>query len=159
MKWWFPFLTSLAVVGIAQANDDVERLILSGEQLVGVVFEIVEGEDDALEWALPQVGRLSKRLRERFPGLDVAVVTHGSEQFGLLSSRKDGPLSSIHTDAIELSERGVSLHVCGAHAGWYGHDATDFPSYVDVSASGPAQLNDYANLGYEVVRLEQESTD
>jgi hypothetical protein len=97
---------------------------------------------------------MSRRLRDRFPGLPIAVVTHGREQFGLLASEAAGPLAGIHAQARDLVGLDVDLHVCGVHAGWYGHGPEDFPSYVDVSASGPAQINAYEDLGYEVVRLQ-----
>lgn len=138
------------------ADSEVEQLLAGDEMPVGVVFEIVEDEEDALGWALPRVRDYSRRLRERFPDLPIAVVTHGSEQFALLSREADGELSGIHDAARSLRDDDIDLHVCGAHAGWYGHVSEDFPSYVDVSPSGPAQINDYANLGYEVIRLQSD---
>ena len=149
----------LLVVPLAapvHADPEVERLLAGDEMPVGVVFEIVEDEEEALDWALPRVRDYSRRLRERFPGLPIAVVSHGSEQFALLSSGADGELSGIHDEARRLRDDDIDLHVCGAHAGWYGHVSEDFPSYVDVSPSGPAQINDYANLGYEVIRLQSD---
>lgn len=140
--------------GGAVADDAVAHLLAADTPPTGVVFEIVEGDESALETALPRVARLSAQLRERFPALPIAVVTHGREQFGLLAARADGPLSQIHADAQALTGSGVDLHVCGVHAGWFGHTPEEFPSYVDVSASGPAQLNDYENLGFTRVRLD-----
>jgi intracellular sulfur oxidation DsrE/DsrF family protein len=137
------------------SDPDVDRLLSTDETPVGVVFEIVEGDDDALAWALPLVRQYSERLRARFAELPIAVVTHGAEQFALLEKEADGALASIHADARDLRETAVDLHVCGAHAGWYGHLPEDYPSYVDVSPSGPAQINDYRNLGFEVIRLQR----
>lgn len=137
------------------SDPDVDRLLSADETPVGVVFEIVEGDDDALAWALPLVRQYSERLRARFADLPIAVVTHGAEQFALLEKEADGALASIHADARDLRENAVDLHVCGAHAGWYGHLPEDYPSYVDVSPSGPAQINDYRNFGFEVIRLQR----
>jgi len=137
------------------SDPDVDLLLSADEPPGGVVFEIVEGDDDALAWALPLVRQYSEQLRTRFADLPIAVVTHGAEQFALLEKEADGPLASIHADARDLRETAVDLHVCGAHAGWYGHLPEDFPSYVDVSPSGPAQINDYRNLGFKVIRLQR----
>lgn len=151
-----PFLLILMVVlaGAALADLDVDRLLGADEAPVGVVFEIVEGDEDALRWALPEVARLSAQLRERFPGLPIAVVTHGREQFGLLAIEADGPLAEVHGRAQQLRTEEIDLHVCGVHAGWDGYTPEDFPAYVDVSASGPAQIRDYRNLGYVLIELE-----
>jgi intracellular sulfur oxidation DsrE/DsrF family protein len=131
----------------------VEQLLTLKEAPPGVAFEIVESGDDDLSWALPLVTAHSERLRARFPGLPIAVVTHGSEQFGLLSNQIEEPYDQIHADAKGLRADNIDLHICGAHAGWYGNTAADFPDYVDVADSGPAQLRDYENFGYQVILL------
>jgi intracellular sulfur oxidation DsrE/DsrF family protein len=140
----------------ALSDPEIERLLAAESVPAGVVFEVIEGDEDALDRVLPAAKRQAARLRERFPGLPVAVVTHGQEQFALLSNEASGPLASIHTEARTLGEADIGLHVCGAHASWYGHSPEDFPDYVDVAASGPALINDYRALGYEVIRLRQD---
>jgi len=147
-------LSLLASASLALADPDVDRLLKAEETPVGVVFEIVEGEEDALHWALPEVARLSAQLRKRFPELPIAVVTHGREQFGLLANEAEGPLAPIHDKAQQLQGEGIDLHVCGVHAGWDGYAPEDFPAYVDVSASGPAQIRDYRNLGFVLIELQ-----
>lgn len=141
---------------ITFAQSEVAQLLAADEAPAGVVFEIVESEEDDLLWALPEVGRLSAQLRDRFPDVSIVVVTHGSEQFGLLESEAKGRLAPIHDTARELRGQDIGLHVCGVHAGWLGHVPEDFPDYVDVAASGPAQIRDYENLGYEVIRLDED---
>ena len=141
---------------LVHADAQVDRLLQAEEEPVGVVFEILEDDDDALGWALPLVARLSAQLRQRFADLPIAVVTHGREQFGLLSDDADGLMAPIHDTARKLRSEDVDLHVCGVHAGWDGYTPEDFPDYVDVSASGPAQINDYRNLGYELILLQPE---
>ena len=150
----FAFLMLLNSFAIAQP--EVVQLLEADEGPAGVVFEIVESDGDDLLWALPKVGRLSAQLRDRFPDVSIVVVTHGSEQFGLLSSEAEGALAQIHDTARDLRGQDIGLHVCGVHAGWLGHVPEDFPDYVDVAASGPAQIRDYENLGYEVIRLDEE---
>jgi intracellular sulfur oxidation DsrE/DsrF family protein len=150
----FSLILLSAVAGLVFADPEVDRLLAADEEPVGVVFEIVEGEEDALRWVLPEVARLSARLRERFPDLPIAVVTHGREQFGLLANEADGPLADIHGRAQQLRAEEIDLHVCGVHAGWDGYTPEDFPAYVDVSASGPAQIRDYRNIGFVLIELE-----
>jgi hypothetical protein len=89
-----------------------------------------------------------------FPELPITVVTHGREQFGLLVAENEGPLAEIHNEAQNLVASQIELHVCGVHASWDGHVPEDFPAYIDVAASGPALINDYRALGFEVVRLQ-----
>jgi hypothetical protein len=150
------FIVALALSAMAYPQSGIDRLLAGAEPPAGVVFEIVEGDEGALQAMLPAVARWARQLRARFPGLPMALVTHGREQFGLLAREAAGPLASLHEDARSLREADIDLHVCGTHAGWYGHVPEDFPSYVDVSASGPAQIRDYLNLGYERVRLRPE---
>ena len=119
----------------------------------GVVFEIVSGEPGLLSELLPTVKDDIKKLRTRFPELAVAIVTHGSEQFDLLTANKSKTNLS-HGLVEELVKSGdVDVHVCGTHAGWYDKAEEDFPDYVDVSTTGPAQVNDYVALGYKVILL------
>ncbi|MES9832988.1 MAG: hypothetical protein ABW139_12180 [Candidatus Thiodiazotropha sp. DIVDIV] len=136
------------------ADTDVDRLLQANEEPTGVVFEIIEDDDDALGWALPKVAKLSTQLRKRFPDLPIAVVTHGKEQFGLLADEADGLMAPIHDSALSLQAEEIDLHVCGAHAGWDGYTPEDFPPYVDVSPSGPAQIRDYRNLGFVLIVLQ-----
>ncbi|MEW8563452.1 MAG: hypothetical protein AB2541_15165 [Candidatus Thiodiazotropha sp.] len=143
------FLSSLAM-----ADPQVDRLLEAEEEPAGVVFEIIEDDDDALGWALPKVARLSTKLRARFPELPIAVVSHGREQFGLLADEADGLLAPIHDKARQLQSEDIDLHVCGVHAGWDGYTPEDYPAYVDVSPSGPAQIRDYRNLGFVLIVLQ-----
>lgn len=147
------FCLLCGLVGAVGAEPEVDALIASGEAPPGVVFEIVESDEDALAWALPRVIALTGRLRQHYPGLPIAVVSHGPEQFGLLDSNRGGAFDRIHAEAEGLGGNAIDLHICGVHAGWYGHDASDFPAYVDVAASGPAQIRDYENFGYVLIPL------
>ena len=148
-------LLILLMPGSTAAQPQIERLLDQKSEPAGVVFEILEEDEDALTWALPLIQQLAERLRARFPELSIAVVTHGREQFGLLADAREGPLAEIHNDAQDLVASQVELHVCGVHASWDGHVPEDFPAYIDVAASGPALINDYRALGFEVVRLQQ----
>ena len=56
---------------------------------MGIVFEVVSMEEDTLEWAVPVVNDYSGRLRKRFPGIKLALVTHRMEQFALTRIHAD----------------------------------------------------------------------
>ncbi|MEW8029908.1 MAG: DsrE family protein [Candidatus Thiodiazotropha sp.] len=144
----------LSLSSLTLADSQVDHLLEADEEPVGVVFEIIEDDDDALGWALPKVQRLSAQLRKRFPELPIAVVTHGREQFGLLVDEAEGLMAPIHDTAQQLRDDDIDLHVCGVHAGWDGYTPEDYPAYVDVSPSGPAQIRDYQNLGFVLIVLQ-----
>ena len=138
----------------AAESDPVAHLLARETPPPGVVFEIVSGDGAALESTLPQARDATRRLRARFPGLDVVVVSHGREQFALLADEAEAR-PGVHAAVRSLlAVDDVTVQVCGTHAGWYDKTVEDFPDYVDVAVSGPAQINDYRELGYEVVVLE-----
>jgi intracellular sulfur oxidation DsrE/DsrF family protein len=119
----------------------------------GVVFEIVSDEYGLLDTLLPSIKQDIRKLRERFPDLPIAIVTHGSEQFGLMNENRDSELKA-HNLVEELVDKDdVEVYVCGTHAEWYGKTPEDFPDYVNVSSAGPAQINDYEAMGYDVIVL------
>ena len=133
-------------------QEKVQQLIDSGLEPEGVVFEIVSGDKKALNWAFPIVLDLSKQLRSKYPKLDIAVVSHGSEQFAL--TREQLSLNQTLQDQLAtLSDTEVSVHVCGTLAEWRGVEASEFTELVDVAAEGPAQINDYIKLGYVPIRI------
>ena len=144
------FVLLSAATGPALA-DQIDDILAAGTAPPGVVFEVVSGDPDLLNEVLPAIQENIRRLRTRFPGLDIAIVTHGEEQFALTAdSRENAP--QLHAIAETLVEdEQVSLHVCGTYAEWNGVSAEDFAEFVDVAATGPAQINDYRALGYVLV--------
>jgi len=145
------FLSSVAQ---ATPQDEVNEILSQKQAPFGVVFEVVEGDDDALEWAIPDINTFVKQLRKRFPDIGLAIVTHGSEQFGLMTSEQK-EMPEVHKTVQTLVANDVPVHVCGTHASWYGKDVNDFPDYVDVSPAGPTEINNYEEMGYTLVRVEQ----
>ncbi|MES9871539.1 MAG: DsrE family protein [Candidatus Sedimenticola sp. 6PFRAG7] len=131
---------------LAQA-DQVEQILALPEPPDGIVFEVVSGDGDALEQLMPSLNRNIQRLRKRFPALDIAVVSHGAEQFALQSDAAE-EFQEVHELVQSLGESDVPVHVCGTHASWRDKTIEDFPDYVDVSPSGPAQINQYIDRGY-----------
>ncbi len=138
----------------AYASTSINELIQRGQAPAGVVFEIVDWEDDHLNEALPWVNTQIIALRDRFPNLDIAVVSHGSEQFALLKDA-DAAYPSIHKKVQSLiSDHDIKLELCLGHANMRGFDQSDFPAYVDIEASGPSQIRAYEALGYALVLVD-----
>ena len=134
-------------------NEQVEEILKLKEAPAGIVFEIVTGESNSLEWALPETQNYIKELRAKFPKLEFAIVTHGNEQFALQKT-KDKKYKKVHSLTQQLVQSdNVPLHVCGTYAGWKGVSEEDFPDYVDVAAAGPATINDYISLGYILIKI------
>jgi len=135
------------------SNKQVEQLILLKQAPAGVVFEIVTASANSLKWALPKTQQLIKKLHSRFPKLDIAIVTHGNEQFALQTSNNK-KYKKVHSLTQQLLEKdNVALHVCGTYASWKNVSEEEFPDYVDVTAEGPATINDYISLGYILIKL------
>lgn len=148
----FAVLIILPVASVF-ANADVDTLLARQEPPQGVVFEIVEADESALEELLPLVRRAIDRIRARFPETEFAVVSHGREEFAL-QSQYQGEHAQIHQQVQALVVDDVPVHVCETHAGWYGVSAEDFPEYVNVSPTGPGQISLYQDLGYELIVIE-----
>lgn len=149
-------LVAFFISGFAQAGNqqEIEELLAQKDAPFGVVFEIVEGSDDALQWAIPAVNKYVNQLRERFPDIGLAVVSHGSEQFGLMKSEQKEK-SKMHKAVQSLVASDVPVHVCGTHASWRGKNAKDFPDYVSVSPAGPTEIRNYEDMGYVLIEIEK----
>lgn len=143
----------LSTLGTVSANEDVEVLLARSESPQGVVFEIVEVDEAALEELLPQVRDAIRKIRNKFPDTEFAVVSHGREEFAL-QTRYQGENAEIHQQVQSLVTDDIPVHVCETHAGWYGVTAEDFPEYVNVAPTGPGQIKLYQELGYELIVIE-----
>ncbi len=148
-------LTALLIAsfGPAFAGESVESIIARGEAPFGVIFEIVEGDEDALERILPEIRRAIGQIRARFVDTAFAVVSHGREEFALQSRYRD-EYAEVHRAVQSLVSDDVPVHVCETHAGWYGVTAEDFPDYVDVAPTGPGQVRAYLDLGYDLIVMD-----
>ena len=154
-RTWFTILLCwlFAALPVAVFAASVDELLARPEAPHGVIFEIVDGDEQALRERLPVVRAAIEKLRQRFPQTEFAIVSHGREQFALQSLYHDEQ-AEIHAQVRSLVDDTVPVHVCGTHAGWYGVGAEDFPEYVDVAPSGPAQIALYRELGYELIVVE-----
>ncbi len=153
----YALLTTILMLihtGIASANSDaaINKILAMESAPDGVVFEVVSGKENYLQTALDKYDRYKKQLREKFPELDLAIVTHGSEQFSLTTANRD-QYAETHQRVQRINDDEVPVHICETHASWRDITAADYPDYVNVAAQGPAQIRDYQELGYVLVVL------
>lgn len=136
-------------------NKTIEDLLALKKAPDGVVIEIVTWDEDNLEWALPLARSHVDKLKQKFPNIPLAIVSHGTEQFALTKDNAENQ-KEVHSLVKSLSKDNVPVHVCGTFAGWRGLADEDFPDYVDVTAAGPATVNDYIAMGYALIIIESD---
>lgn len=117
-----------------------------------MVFEIAEAAPERLAPALARVEGEAARLRDRFPGIALAIVSHGREQFALLAENA-GRNAEVQARSRALIDAGAEISVCGTHAERRGRHPEDFLPGIDVAAEGPARIRDLEALGYVRVRV------
>lgn len=157
-KFLFSFTLFLSVLFsppsfAGNAAEKMNQLLSAQEAPSGVVFEIVTSKENSLTWALPKVQGYIKQLRKKFPALEIAVVTHGNEEFAL-KKNNEKKYKKVHTLTQQLvKDEHIPVHVCGTYASYKGVEEEAFPDYVDVAAEGPATINDYVALGYIRIKI------
>ena len=140
---------------LASNQEKVDRIVKNQPPPFGVVFEIVEGSKKDIGWAMAEVKKYAAQLRQRFPDIGIAVVSHGREEFALMKSEENN-YKEVHATVKSLvQDDAIPVHVCGTHASWYGKSENDFPDYVDVTPAGPTQIANYVDMGYERIVLEE----
>jgi len=144
---WVLVLLAIALSQTAKAETVAEILALQ-KAPPGVVFEIVSGDEDRLEEVLPKVRGDMGKLRAKFPGLSIAVVSHGDEQFALSNGEDERNDTTRSLVQSLVNDDKVSFHVCGTYAQMKGVDENAFPDYVDVAPHGPSQIRNYVDFGY-----------
>ena len=149
----FFVFSSAVVFAMGGDQQEVAALLAEDEAPDGVVFELIGNEGDYLLNALNKVKTYIEQLQKKFPGLDIALVSHGSEQFNLTSENQSNA-KEAHAHVQQLVASDVPVHVCETHASWRGVTPEDFPDYITVSTTGPAQINQYEELGYTLVVIE-----
>jgi intracellular sulfur oxidation DsrE/DsrF family protein len=149
----FVGLSSATVHALDGDQQEVAYLLARDKAPDGVVFELIGDEDDYLLNALEKVKTYKEQLKKKFPDLDIAVVSHGAEQFNLTKNNQNRE-KEAHSHVQELVDSDVPVHVCETHASWRGVTPEDFPDYITVSTTGPAQINQYEELGYILVVVE-----
>ena len=134
------------------SHPQVEQLLAAEHEPDGVVFEVLAWDRNTWSWAAPMIADLRGQLRQKYPDLPVAIVSHGGEQFQLTQERAAQQPGAI-AQLTGLVGEGVDLHVCGAHSLWNQVPLDDYIDIVDVAPSGPARVNDYVALGYTLILL------
>ena len=137
----------------ASADSDIDFIVSASKPPVGVVFEVVKGNENALEIALDKINQYSKMLKKAIPSIKLAVVSHGTEQFALLKENKKQH-KGAHKKVQSLMSSDVPVHVCGTHASWYSLSAEDFPDYVAVTEAGPKKIREYQRSGYALIVID-----
>lgn len=141
-------VTLLAISTLTVQAESMEQVLASKETPVGVVFEIVSNNPNELATVLPKVRDDIQRLRKRFPKLDIAVVSHGQEQFALTKKNKSKYGETNKEVQSLAADPNTTFHVCGTFAEMNNVSPEDFPDYVDVAAHGPQQIRTYMEFGY-----------
>jgi intracellular sulfur oxidation DsrE/DsrF family protein len=157
-KIFFFALISLSLVLTACTKSDgteLQKILSSSKPPAGVVFEIASGDDDGLKWAIPLVQSYTKQLREKFPNIELAVVSHGEELFQLTRDNRQFFADSHKQVQSLIEDQDIEVHVCGNYAASFGVNEDDFVDYVDVAERGPAQVKAYENAGYELIFIKQ----
>jgi len=150
----FLLFAVLALFSVMARAETVEEILQMKKEPVGVVFEIVSNNPDELAKVLPTVQKDVQRLHKRFPGLDIAVVSHGMEQFAL-TKKNQSKFSKTNQEVQSLAkDPNTTFHVCGAFAAMHNVSPEDFPDYVDVAAHGPLQIQTYMDFGYLKVKID-----
>lgn len=152
LGWLLVAVAALPVQAVEYWHADVDRLLQSGQAPAGVVFELLSWDEKSWQWAAPMITALREQLKAGFPDIDIAIVSHGGEQFQLTRERQQDQPRAI-AQLASPAGAGVSVHVCGTHSSWRDVPQSAYLDFVDVSPSAPAQLNDYINLGYHHIQL------
>jgi len=136
-------------------HPEVANLIAQNVEPAGVVFEIETLDSEALKTLVPYVVEQVKLVKHKFPDLDIAIVSHGTEEFALQNKSQEKYAGLHNTLSKLVADKGVSMHVCGAVAGLKKLGQEDFPDFVSYSESGLAQINDYKALDYKIIVINQ----
>ena len=137
----------------ASDKEDIAQILTKSETPDGVVFELIGRNGDYLTKSLEKIQDYKKQLQAKFPKLDIAVVSHGSEQFSLTSDNAI-KFKKAHSSVKRLVASDVPVYICETHASWRDVTAEDFPDYINVASQGPAQIKQYQELGYTLVVID-----
>jgi intracellular sulfur oxidation DsrE/DsrF family protein len=142
--------SATAAYALDKDQQHVADLLSENKAPDGVVFELIGNKGDYLLNALKKVKIYKEQLQKKFPKLDIAVVSHGSEQFNLTKNNQS-KAKEAHSHVQTLVASDVPVHICETHASWRGITPEDFPDYITVSSTGPVQIKQYQELGYILV--------
>ncbi len=149
------FLTLFIFSSTLFASDkqDIDKILAKSETPDGIVFEVIGSDGKYLTEALEKIQKYKEQLQKKFPKLDIAVVSHGSEQFSLTTKNAEKN-KKAHDSVKRLVASDVPVYICETHASWRDVAAEDFPKYISIAAQGPAQIKQYQELGYTLVVID-----
>lgn len=150
----FALVLSMELSAAEYQHAEINRLIQANFEPDGVVFDLMAWEDNTWDWAAPMIESLSQQLRNQYPDLDIALVSHGAELFDLALKQNRGDDPAIQK-LESLNKNGMEVHICGNYASYKKLGTDDFLPFVDVAPSGPTQIQDYVSLGFTLVVLEK----
>lgn len=149
----FSFLCFFSLAATANDKEEIDSILALEKGPTGVVFELIGSENGKyLPESLKKVEAYKIKLKRKFPSIEVAVVTHGSEQFELT---KDNAVkqSKTHDIVKRITAENVPVHICSAHASCRGKTEKDFPDYVIANSGSGTQMRIYENQGYTRVTI------
>ncbi len=146
---WF-FSGTPIMASATSLHPQVAKWIESQQPPLGVVFELLSREPHFIEKRTPYIETQIAALKQAFAELDIVIISHGRELNALTLAQQTQPYMQTFKN---LSRQGVNIHVCEVVAARLNKTADDFPRFIDVTPSGTAQLNDYKQLGYSVIRV------
>jgi len=138
----------------ASTDEEVKAIVDAEKPPVGVVFDVDEWDNEALTWAVPAIEQYVQQLHARFPGLKIAIVSHGDEEFALMR-RARNRFSGVHTKVKSLVDNDVQFYVCAGHALMNGQSERDFVEFVKPVPAGVVKVADYRRQGYVYIRVQQ----
>jgi len=148
---FFIMMYFLSFSVLASDKADIDKILSMSNAPDGVVFELIGSEDSKyLPNALSKVETYKIQLKKKFPNIEIAVVSHGAEQFELTTDNAKKEKKS-HDLVKRITLDDVPVHICATHASWRSVGAEEFPDYITVSAQGPIQIRQYQELGYLLV--------
>ena len=120
----------------------------------GVLLHTREYDESAFYWVAPRLEYYVALLRKAYPSLPLVILSHGDEMAALTI-----PNMSSYREVHEIIRRlvethGVDFQVCGRFAAINNLDESDFPDFVHMIPSAPTALEDYRDLGYELISIE-----
>ena len=120
----------------------------------GILFLVMEQDQEAFQWVLPRVIHYTRQLREKWSDLTIVMLSHGEEMFALRTEYR--PLyEKLHQDVLTLvSEYDVLFQVCGSYASFSNVVPSEFPDYIDVVPFAPAEIENYRLMEFKIVNLE-----
>jgi len=150
------FLSFFCIFSLAVAANDkqkIDRILALEKAPVGIIFELIGSENGKyLPDSLKKVEAYKIQLKRKFPGIKVAIVSHGAEQFELSkdNAKKE---SKAHNIVKRITAENVPVHICLNHASWRGKTAKDFPDYVLATSGASVQMQEYKDQGYTLVTI------